>query len=157
MRCEVMAWTMAWEGCFSIHKISTRPGFVMAVSVDNTDKDLIDNFYKLVGYGKIYVHRKYHGVWKDLWKWQLTDYSSIKKFCEEILPFLPAKKEQAQLIIGFCSRRLAMSRKGLALKKGANTWVAEDFQTYYRMKELNKRGKLCSHIDLQCKEFVRKD
>ncbi len=52
----------------------------------------------------------------------------IKSFCEEILPFLPAKRKQAELLIEYCSRR-RFSR-----------YNERDYEIYAEMKKLNKRG-----------------
>lgn len=147
MRKKLIAWSMEWEGCFTISKAKRSRGnafqYVPVVMLDNTRPILVEAFCQLVGYGKTYVHRRYKEInRKDLFKWQLVNLKDVLRFCEEVLPYLITKRRQAEILLGFCRRRLLVSRKGISMSKGQITFTDEDDGDWREMKLLNKRGIL---------------
>lgn len=148
MRETVMAWTIAWEGCLGLYKARRSEGhsfqIIPVVDVSNTNRELLEAFAKLVGYGKVYHQSNHHhdGTnWKDMHKWQLTSLETVKRFCEEILPYLPAKKEQAEILIRFAKRRMEVATSGIRTCDKHTTWTTLDFTDEEQMSILNQRGK----------------
>ena len=149
-----MAWTISWEGCIGLYKIkrSKTPEYNCRISVDNTNKDLIEKFRKLVGYGNVYNHRGQTGKNKACYKWELYSLFLLKKFLEEVLPYLPSKKEQARLVLEFCNLRLSASRVGINLREGTTRTEREE-EIYQRMRKLNQRG-MCEVGSMYCKDYI---
>ena len=145
MREKLMAWSIEWEGSISVNR-STRNRkrgswiYQSYVAIGNTREELINAFFSLVGYGKVSHYKSYVNNCKDTHKWEVKSYSDIKKFCEEVLPFLITKKKQAQLAIEFCNLRMSASRDGICFKKGENTRTPREKEIYEEMKKLNSRG-----------------
>lgn len=69
---------------------------------------------------------------KIIYQW-ITDRGNASNFLKLILPHLLLKKQQAELIIAFQSRR----KVGMPQMEAERTQDDEDYET---MKNLNKRG-----------------
>ena len=135
-----MAWTVEWEGSFCLSKAKSRNPYYPLITVANTKRELLEKFSALVGYGNfVYCQSKCEnkGKWKNLYKWSITKFSLIKQFCEETIPFLTTKREQAELLLEFVNSRLFIKGKGKSREK---SWTERDKEIYLRMKVLNKRG-----------------
>lgn len=146
MKEQIIAWSMEWEGCLSLSKSKRSRGYSIqytpTATLDNTRRELIEAFQQLVGYGKIYCHRRYRvGNQKDCYKWQVTNLVDIKRFCEMILPHLITKKRNAELLIEFCYIRLNPAvRKGVNYRERRRTWGEREEEIYLELKELNRKG-----------------
>ena len=148
MREEIIAWTMVWEGCFSLAKSSKNqkgtgtPYYRPSLQITNTNKELLDRFQQVVGCGKIDLRVKEDRKMncKAKYAWRVNTQKDIKNICESILPFLPAKKEQAELLLEYCILRLNTKLKGVKLIFGETTRTKREEEIYKRIKELNKRG-----------------
>lgn len=144
-REKIMAWTICWEGLIGIYKTKRSKGYALQytprIGVDNTNEQLLKKFADLVGYGKIYRHRRYSSTWKDLWNWNVYNLKECKRFCEEVLPYLPAKQRQAELVLKFCNIRLKVVRKGRNYRAGETTWTEKEEEIYQELRILNRRGK----------------
>jgi len=151
VRKLVIAWSMAWEGHIGLYKTTRSRGhslqYVPRISLDNTDKELLNRFFGLVGYGNVHLHRRFRdsatpSMKKDIYHWYICSLSQCKNFCEMVLPYLPAKARQAELIIKFADIRLRKlrNRKGIKYSKGENTWGFEEEEIYLELATLNKRG-----------------
>ena len=147
MREQILAWSIAWEGHIGLYKAKRSRGhafqYVPKISLDNTDILLLEHFVALVGYGHTGVHRWVNpSNRKVLYHWYLCSLKDCKRFCEEVLPYLPAKRRQAELIIEFCGIRMNPNvRKNVAMSKGETTWGLREEEIYQELKELNKRGE----------------
>jgi len=146
---KIAAWSVAWEGSLSIvnggsvsrrrlasgeirkyegHKSYLKP----YIAVANTNRDLLEEFQLLVGMGSIRCYKPTNPAHKDSYIWIVRTIKDCLEFCEAILPWLPAKQRQAELVIEFCSG-------GLPTRSFRDT--DRDWEIYEEMKKLNKRGK----------------
>ncbi|MFH1742828.1 MAG: hypothetical protein ABIH23_27815 [bacterium] len=146
-RKMTMAWSIAFEGSISMAKVKRPllkgPQYYPRISLDNTDKSLLAGWVLLVGYGNVYHHRRYSSAWKDLYQWAITSQKDIKKFLEDIIPFLPAKQMLAGLMLNFINRRLDKGWVGMGMNRKLHhvSFGDADEQVYQQMKILNQRGK----------------
>jgi hypothetical protein len=94
------------EGMITINFYGTRPRPRMRplISIANTDKDLITWVRTRLGG----VTLKYRGekARYDLYTVQIARLLDVKSLLEQILPFLKAKKKQAELVLKWCEKRL---------------------------------------------------
>lgn len=138
---KIAAWVMACEGCFSVYR-STRKKLNRTdwlelkpvIDVSNTDLELLLHFQYLTSKGRV---REQSGNsingHKKQYHWFIRDMKNCYEFCCEILSYMPAKKEQVELMIDFCRRSWKVS--GVKSRD-----LDADWNIFYRMKELNKRG-----------------
>lgn len=136
----IAAYSIAWEGSICIglcHNKETKRRkshltLLPSVSIGGTDKNLLNTFCALVGYGKVRLTKRGDSLLnhKPVWQWKIRAMGEIKSFCEEILPYLPAKRKQAELMIVFCNGRLNAIRP----------YTDRDWAIHREMKRLNHRG-----------------
>lgn len=133
----IAAYSIVWEGCLSLslahHRRDNRvfPELIPSISIVGTSKELLDSFCSLIGYGKVRREKRKNPSTnqKEVHCWVVTGgMPKIKAFCEEIIPFLPAKRRQAELLIEYCSR------------KRFSRYDEKDYRIYAEMRELNRRG-----------------
>lgn len=86
--------------------------------------------------GRIYRHRKYADTNKDLFIWRLRSFKECLEFSKAILPYMPVKQLQVQLMIEFCEPRVGAGLIGKKLHYSDDDWFR-----YEVMKELNHKGK----------------
>jgi hypothetical protein len=141
-RESFMAWSIVFEGCISLGKGTTKHisqitgeekeyiTLVPMVQLSNTQYNLLDSFQKLVGYG----HVEKNGSTKSgapYWSWEVKSMEEVKRVCEEMLPYLPSKRKQAELLIEFCTIRLEKPKER----------VDREEQIFQEMRSLNEKGK----------------
>ena len=73
------------EGCIGKDKISRYAAMEM------TDKDVMEDFVKIVGYGKLRGPYK-RGEFKPTYRWKVTKRLELKRILELFLPFLKARR-----------------------------------------------------------------
>lgn len=142
----VAAYAIAFEGCISLSKTSVNRRkvysvIVPSVQIAGVNKQLLDDFCSLVGYGKVYPERRKNPLknQREVFVWRLSGAQQMKDFCEEILPYLPSKKRQAEIMIEFCERRKVCHR---IYTHGGHftTYEDRDWELLKEMQELNHRG-----------------
>ena len=126
--CEptLLAWMAGFvdgEGCLTItrqdRKNRPTPQWRPFITIANTHKQSLEIFHKQYG-GTLRFNAEKRasktGVkWSDSWTWYCQQ-TSVKKFCEDLLPFLVVKKEQAKILLSFINNIQTSGR----LKGGRN-------------------------------------
>lgn len=123
------------EGCFCIGKTNSHKNHTLAITVTNTNIQLIiwlkDNFG-----GHITVYKTKNEKYKTSYKWQFTKASKVKCILEKILPHLIVKKEQAMIALEF----------GRTVGRGGRKTSPEVINYRETLRQnilkLNKRGKV---------------
>ena len=100
------------EGCISIRKIMKEGhnnySYQLQVSVTQVDGNIVDFLYGAFG-GKVY-NKKAIAPRQNYYRWEIISRKAMI-FLKQILPFLTAKKPQAELGIRFeVSRKLAVNQ-----------------------------------------------
>jgi len=145
---EAIAWTIAAEGYISLK--SNHNSYQPRVGMANTEKEFIDKFYIMVGnIGHIYSYDHHNPRHRIKWFWELYSLGGCLEFLLQIKDYLPIKREQADIVIDYCTRSLNRIDKTNGLFRGSPEWYAAwDFNTndienrldHERMAELNQRG-----------------
>lgn len=110
---EDKAWTagiLDGEGCICSYKNGSS--WVMRVVVANTSAKMINRLHELWGgcvYDKQVPSRKAH--WKPIMTWEVWS-NRAKNILEETLPYLVAKKDQAEIGLKFFE---TLSTRGIKL------------------------------------------
>ncbi len=100
------------EGCIS-HDLQ-RNGVRRALSIVNTDHDVLVRALEIAGAGRIY-DRKCHGNRKRQWYWKVHNWPDVERIGERLLPFLCARRRAKMLELlahppmrgsGFCRKGL---------------------------------------------------
>lgn len=134
------------EGCISVtldsYKVKGKwIHFSRKVYISNTNLELLKKVQKITGIGTISLSTKsqknklYHNNWKSVYNWAIYG-KGIKIFLPEILPYLIAKKRQAELLLEF-----QQMTKG----QGYGSFLTPELkerriEITKEMKQLNKRG-----------------
>ena len=93
-----VAWAAGFfegEGCIK----ATKKGRFDAISLNNTDKDVIERFVDIVNYGNVngpYKSggRKHKPTYKPHWAWVVGKKSEVKRILEMFLPYLGKRRRQ---------------------------------------------------------------
>lgn len=139
---EIAAWVMACEGSLSVYSSTrsnlSRTNFLElkpVIAITNTDLELLDRFKFMVGRGRIRELSRSipYPNSKPAYQWFIRDMKNCYELCLEILPYMPSKKRQVELMIDFCKR---------SPKLGGPTRrdLDADWAIHREMKELNKKG-----------------
>jgi dCMP deaminase len=151
---KLVAWSIAFEGSIGLGKGNQRKdtddniyhAYNVFVNLSNTSKELLDAFSNEVGFGNVYLHDAHkNNKWKPIYHWVVNSYSDCKFVCEHILPYLPYKKEQAELMVKYCERRLGIVCQHNYSRHG-KTFDKIDDEFYDKFKKLNIRGKQDNNI-----------
>ena len=147
MRGQILAWTIAWEGSIMLTRIQAKkqitPRYCVVVAVSNTKKHLLDKLQEIAQCGHVQKGRKRRKeTYSQDWIWVVTKREDLKEFLSLILPYLPAKKEQAEIALQFVTRRLELTKESWRGRwhRGVSSYTEEDEQVYKKMKELNRTG-----------------
>ena len=133
---EAVAWTVAAEGTISVGKSSGKYHYPY-VQVTNTSKDFIDKFLEMVDYGNVCFATKIpkNPNHKQAYIWSVRSLAGCLNLLEQILPFLPIKIEQAELVIELCESRL----KDFHKIGRDNLFSIREIEIVDRIHILNKR------------------
>ena len=107
-RWPIAAWVIAAEGCITltIHKYSQGPAYYeswISVGQKTENKQFVIEFKKIVGVGKIYKCGK-NTIWS------INKFEYIKYVLENILPYLPIKRQQAESLLEYVNSRISRPR-----------------------------------------------
>jgi hypothetical protein len=94
-----VAWAAGFfegEGCIT-HKNKKKDRQV--ISLNNTDKDVIERFISIVNYGNLRGPYKSNGTkhkptHKPYWMWEVAKKSEVKRILEMFLPYLGKRRRQ---------------------------------------------------------------
>lgn len=134
---KVAAWAIALEGTITLHRQThhTRGRTVCLypmISMGNTDFEMLRQFRELTKYGRISEKAwRSNEKCKFERKWEIRSIYEMHSFLEQILPYLPSKRKQGDLLLRFLESRI--SRWKLP-------YIEEEFKIQERIKELNKKG-----------------
>jgi hypothetical protein len=121
------------EGCISLFKRSTY--YVPAVKIANTNEKLINKCKEILNEAGIEYYIRYSDRGerknaKPAWEIALESRPRVVATLELILPYLVSKKEQAELVLEWCSEKIRRP---------------EDSRTDFidKIRSLNRRGREC--------------
>lgn len=82
------------EGCFSIRTMQKKTGTYHAfcVKLAMTDRDIVERFHSIVGFGKFRGPVVQGGVYKDIYIWTITGQKKVKEMCEAMLPLMGIRR-----------------------------------------------------------------
>lgn len=136
---RLAAWSISWEGYISLIKSKDprkKGGFRMIprIAIGNTNYNLLEKFQQLVPIGKL-SNSGYRPNPKarDIWYWRLS--SSFNKtiwFLKRILPYLPSKQRQAELLLEYCISRCNVF--------GNKPYSERELQIREEILTLNRKG-----------------
>jgi hypothetical protein len=100
------------EGCIAIRKINDKRrnnlSYQLQISVTQVDGCIVDWLFGVFG-GKVYTKKAIYPR-QNYYRWELTSKKAMC-FLKQILPFLTAKKPQAEIGIRFeVSRKIAINQ-----------------------------------------------
>lgn len=128
---RLAAWAISLEGTIALHR-GIHSGLNPMISIGNTNFELLRQFRELTQYG--HISKK---PWRDnerckgVYKWEIRSVFEAQAFLIQIIPFLPSKKEQAQLLLPYLEKRI------LRWKLPYDT---KELDIQAEIKALNKRG-----------------
>ena len=142
MKGAVLAWAAGMidgEGCIGIYHTRTSGyGFVLSVSVGNTEIELLEALRSSFG-GGVYAIRKTQANpgWKRAYQWRPGSRKAAS-FLDAILPYLqsPRKTEAAVLGLEYQSQKVV----GRLPRDVERVHRARQQEYYWEMRRLNLRG-----------------
>lgn len=148
-REEIIAWSICWEGSISLipyRRYAIQP----LIAISNTDKSLIDQFRELVGYGYIYTHNRtketgYNG-WNIIHRWQIQSIRDALRLCKEIMPIIPSKVRQLEIVYEFCQLRekkmANRNTRSIEAMDWTREWELKEELSYLNCHTDNQRSKI---------------
>lgn len=129
------------EGCFSIrinkHKtkeFGVRVRFSPQLGVCNTQKPLIDEVRRIVGYGRVFVDRENIDDIQPRWNWYITS-CGLRILLPRLSSYWRCKGEQASLVLQTCDITERNKHKGrIDGKKGKQPLTLEDLQEIDKLR-----------------------
>lgn len=111
-----LAWLIAGEGCITL---SHRPYRRMEgecyepyLGITNGNRDMITQVVDVLG-GAVKENTNASRGFRPCYEWSVNRRTRVLDVLETVLPYLPAKREQAELVIRFCRMRLNTKPKNL--------------------------------------------
>lgn len=82
------------EGCFTL-TVGNRPGSRrVAARVGSTDRDVIERFARIIGFGHVNLKRAHKEGHKDLYEWSTQAAPSVRDFIELVRPYLGRRRRE---------------------------------------------------------------
>ncbi len=134
---QIIAWSIAWEGTISLFYQKYKKDneligcYYPIISIGNTNLELLKRFHDLTGYGRIGGGFKRGGNCKPINQWRIKSIYECKALLEQIISYLPSKREQGEILLKFLARRIEIW--GLP-------YDSEDAELVKKIRILNKRG-----------------
>jgi len=155
---------MDGEGCFTIwggkrYNSRSHRRFACRISVGNTNGKILDLLYGLFG-GSIRTKSNKDPKteqYRNELIWELSS-SKAKKACKLMLPFLRAKRKQAELLIRFQTRLEVFKKR---CRKAKKRWVLSEHEIEQREKlrlamiEANKTKIVLPSAGVSTKQAAR--
>ena len=150
MNNERLAWLAGiWDGegtitVFLTHRDNNEPRYNPALVLTNTNDVIISEAVKILDELEIrmflFHNHKSNPNYKDAYQLTTRKLTSVKKFCEIMIPFLVGKKAQAELTLRFVNSRLKVFEKNGSWSQH-NKYTEEEISLCEQLKRLNQRGK----------------
>lgn len=132
------------DGSISIISVGRAKTFIVRITVNNTNYDIIELFSKEFG-GKIRKNgnTKRNIRWKECYEWTLTNNKGLNVI-KKLYPYLIIKKQQADLTIELQQLRSDTKKQGISSRWHKEEWnkkivIMNDIKQKCLL--LNKRGK----------------
>jgi hypothetical protein len=122
------------EGSFVLHRKKGRLyGYAPCITITNTSKELIEWVSKTLctPYTEVTINKRKQANWKTAYRIGIRRVLDIKVFLEQIIPFLKAKRRQAELLLEFCTYEL---------ERKWNEAPPRIKEIYQELKRLNSKG-----------------
>ncbi|RUP39323.1 MAG: hypothetical protein EKK63_10000 [Acinetobacter sp.] len=96
------------EGSFVCTRIKNRKNsYKVHVVISSTDRDVLETFQNVVGFGPINGPYKPSNGKKMRYVWEVQNYRDCLKISELLYPYLHSRrKEKANILIKLCKERL---------------------------------------------------
>jgi len=125
------------EGCITIKRTKAigtyrRPRYIANVSVVNSNIHMIEWLHENFG-GSFFARKKQRDFHKNTWAWDASALVAAK-FCEGILPYLLAKREQAEIVLDL------MNGPRIQAVSVSDTEFARREGLVQRIRVLNRKG-----------------
>jgi hypothetical protein len=150
MNNEKLAWLGGiWDGegtitVFLTHRDGGEARYHPALVLTNTNDVIISEAVKIldeIGVRMIlFRNHKANPNYKDSYQLTTRKLTSVKRFCETMMPFLVGKKAQAELTLRFVNSRLNSFIKNESWSQH-NKYTEEEISLCEQLKRLNQRGK----------------
>ena len=85
------------EGCFSF-KTKANGKKYGRLSLKMTDKDIVEKFAEVVGYGNVNYLKTQDG-WKDAYCWEICKITEVRRIAAAMLPYLGDRRAHKALDI----------------------------------------------------------
>lgn len=122
------------EGCIAIQtgrQTSGQPSYQPLIEVTTIDDVLAP--YMQQQWGGWLLRRKASARLSARWMWGLTGHRNIIWFLQMIRPYLKLKGEQADVVIEFCTERIASGRKPV----GQRYFTPEQLAMVVKLKSMH--------------------
>ena len=137
---RLIAWCISLEGSIELVIQSSRSSYCPYLKLYNTDVNIVNQFYEIMGRKGFIVRSEYKNPkFKPCYAWRCCKMEDVKNILGSILPYLPSKKEQAELLIEYITIREDNKYKW-HLRGSSHS--DREREIHLRIKELNKRGKI---------------
>lgn len=108
---EELAWAgglFEGEGSFVCYKLpNRRDSYRVVVVMPSTDKDVLDTFCNVMGFGKVRGPYKPSNGNKNRYVWEVQNFRECLKAAELLYPYLHSRRsEKADELIKLCKIRL---------------------------------------------------
>ncbi|SRR6266540_4508168 len=92
------------EGCWRIKTDGDYP----SVSIVSTDLDVLEEFQRIVGFGKIYTVNPtvWKPQWRQRWHWQVNACADVRIVIELLLPWMRMRRHAKALEVLACCDRM---------------------------------------------------
>lgn len=144
-----LAGALDGEGHIGMHIYPTKSkwdNYRIEVAFTNSNKEFLCKVYnvcKKLGV-HLYIQKKTRAkdYWSEAWSLRCSKISHLKRLLDALIVHLTCKKERAQLLLGFCNRRLSFVKPGQSLGSSArenpytseDRWYFDQFKNFHRDK-----------------------
>lgn len=122
---RLIAWVFALEGAFMILK--GKRGYTPRITVTNTSTELLAALKRILG-GCVGSHGRRRPRCRKAYRLTICGRVDIAYLIERILPYLPYKRDRAELLRKWC--------------------LKPDEATYKELRRLNRRGFVIEPVDV---------
>jgi hypothetical protein len=154
IQTEVLAWSLVWEGRIGLSKQTQKPHgkhkttatlLRARIDISNTNRELLEKFKAYIGHGNVNNHdhpsrRQKHSKWNDLHVLRFGSQKECHYILKSIINVLPAKREQATLLLEF----LELRKKANAKRNEEKKYSQREWEIFERIRNLNSRGKIAT-------------
>lgn len=113
----------------------SKPSYAIRpeIKIVNAFRELAERAKLATSYGYISEAKAASG--RVYYYWRCSKFSEVKAILEGILPYLVGKTEQAEILLGYVNKRLAL----LSLPANSKRLTTEDLATYEKLRSLKTK------------------